>query len=300
MSRDIAASIRQRLLNLAKLKHENFDYVLRQYLIQRLLYRLSISDYKSQFLLKGATLFWVWNQDIHRPTRDIDLLGSGSNNKLYLADVFKRVVSLHVEDGLAFDVQDIQVQDIKENATYQGVRITGHARLDQASIPFQVDIGFGDAVTPSPERIQIPSYLDLPVANIRAYPVYTVVAEKFQAMVELGIANSRLKDFFDVWVIAGQFDLDGSILKDAISATFSQRKTDTRLQNLTIFSDDFKHDQQKAIQWKAFLNKNQIENTQAFSDIMNALETFLLPPYSCLVAQQKFSLRWSFEPRCWK
>jgi len=177
LSRDIAASIRQRLLNLAKEKYENFDYVLRQYLIQRLLYRLSVSEYRDQFLLKGAMLFWVWNQDIHHPTRDIDLLGFGSNDKQHLAEVF------------------------------QGVRITGHANLDQARIPFQIDIGFGDAVTPDSENISLPSFLDLPAANIGAYPVYTVVAEKFQAMVELGIANSRLKDFFDLWMIASQFEL---------------------------------------------------------------------------------------------
>ncbi|MEE9350686.1 MAG: nucleotidyl transferase AbiEii/AbiGii toxin family protein [Thiotrichaceae bacterium] len=300
MSKDIAASIRQRLLNLAKDKHENFDYVLRQYLIQRLLYRLSVSEYRDQFLLKGAMLFWVWNQDIHRPTRDIDLLGFGSNDKQHLAEVFQGVISLQEDDGLAFDAQNIHVQDIKEDAKYQGVRITGHANLDQARIPFQIDIGFGDAVTPDSENISLPSFLDLPAANIGAYPVYTVVAEKFQAMVELGIANSRLKDFFDLWMIASQFDLEGSILMDAISATFSQRETIIDLQGLTVFSNAFKIDQQKGTQWKAFLNKNQLQVAKSFPEIMTDLEAFLLPPYSCLASKLDFSLQWSPKSWYWK
>lgn len=300
MSRDIAASIRQRLLNLAKEKHENFDYVLRQYLIQRLLYRLSISNYRDQFLLKGAMLFWVWNQDIHRPTRDIDLLGFGSNDKQHLTDLFKDVIGLHEDDGLVFDTQSIRVQDIKEDAKYQGVRITGHASLDQARIPYQIDIGFGDAVTPDSENIELPSFLDLPAANIGAYPVYTVVAEKFQAMVELGIANSRLKDFFDLWMIASQFELEGDILMDAIAATFKRRETEIHLQDLTVFSDGFKLDQQKATHWKAFLNKNQLDATKSFPEVMTALEAFLLPPYSCLASKTAFSLQWSPKSWYWK
>jgi len=300
LSKDIAASIRQRLLNLAKEKHENFDYVLRQYLIQRLLYRLSVSEHQDQFLLKGAMLFWVWNQDIHRPTRDIDLLGFGSNDKEHLANVFRGVISLQEDDGLIFDPQGIRVQDIKEDAKYQGVRITGHATLDQARIPFQIDIGFGDAVTPDAENIELPSFLDLPAANIGAYPVYTVVAEKFQAMVELGIANSRLKDFFDLWMIANQFELEGSILMDAIGATFAKRDTDIHLQDLTVFSEAFKLDRQKATQWKAFLNKNQLEATESFLETMSSLEDFLLPPYSCLASEQDFSLQWSPKSWFWK
>lgn len=297
MSKDSAASIRQRLLNLAKVKHENFDYVLRQYLIQRLLYRLSVSKYRDQFLLKGAMLFWVWNQDIHRPTRDIDLLGFGSNDKKHLAEVFQSVIDLQEDDGLIFDDQKIHIQDIKEDAKYQGVRITGHATLDQARIPFQIDIGFGDAVTPGYENIDLPSFLDLPAANIGAYPVYTVVAEKFQAMVELGIANSRLKDFFDLLMIASQFELEGNILMDAIAATFAQRGTDVNLHDLTVFSDAFKLDQQKTIQWKAFLNKNHLEATKSFLEVMTALETFLLQPYSCLASKEVFNVQWS--PKCW-
>ena len=300
MSKDSAASIRQRLLNLAKEKRENFDYVLRQYVIQRLLYRLSVSAHKDQFLLKGAMLFWVWNQDIHRPTRDIDLLGFGDNDKQHLTDVFLDIVGLAETDGLVFDRQSIQVYDIKEDAKYQGVRITGHARLDQARIPFQIDIGFCDAVTPNSEIIELPSFLDLPKANLGAYPVYTVIAEKFQAMVDLGIANSRLKDFFDLWMISEQFDLDGSILLQAISATFARRETRIFLHELTVFSDSFKNDQQKAIQWNAFLRKNQLVVEGSFPEIMEQLETFLLPLYLHLAEQKAFNQRWFATLKRWK
>ncbi len=300
MSKDIAASIRQHLLNLAKEKRENFDYVLRQYVIQRLLYRLSVSAYKDQFLLKGAMLFWVWNQDIHRPTRDIDLLGFGDNDKQHLTDVFLDIVGLAKTDGLVFDRQSIQVYDIKEDAKYQGVRITGHARLSQARIPFQVDIGFGDAVTPDSEIIELPSFLDLPKANLGAYPVYTVIAEKFQAMVDLGIANSRLKDFFDLWMISEQFDLEGNILLHAISATFARRETRIFPHKLTVFSNSFKNDQQKAIQWNAFLRKNQLVVKGCFPDIMEQLETFLLPLYMHLAEQKTFNQMWFTKLKQWK
>ena len=168
MSNISVGSIRQRLLNLARERGEDFDYVLRQYVIQRLLYRLCQSDYQQQFLLKGAQLFWVWNNAFHRPTRDVDLLGFGENDVETLVKTFQNVCSLDVEDGLLFDTKQIQGMEIKEDAMYQGVRVTGFAELAKARIPFHIDIGFGDVVTPEPEVISMPSFLDLPETKIRA------------------------------------------------------------------------------------------------------------------------------------
>ena len=296
LSKKLAISIRSRLLNLAKSKRENFDYVLRQYLMQRLLYRLSISQHSNQFLLKGAMLFWVWNQESHRPTRDIDLLGFGNNDKQHLSGVFADIFGLSEDDGLVFQSEAIRVVDIKEDAKYQGVRVTGYANLDTTRIPFQIDIGFGDAVTPEAEIVEVESFLDLPNASIAAYPVYTVIAEKFQAMVELGIANSRLKDFYDVWVIANQFDLDGGILSQAIAATFARRETVINLESLSLFSDDFKNDKQKSKQWSAFLNKNNLNQEREFSEVLVELEALLLPIYRGLAEGADFAKHWSFDP----
>ena len=300
LSKNTAVSIRRRLLNLAKEKQENFDYVLRQYLMQRLLYRLSISDHKNQFLLKGAMLFWVWNPDTHRPTRDIDLLGFGNNDKEHLAGIFHCIIAFQEDDGLVFDKDSLHIADIKENEKYQGVRITGHATLEAARIPFQIDVGFGDAVTPDAETIEVHSFLDLPNASIGAYPVYTVIAEKFQAMVELGIVNSRLKDFYDLLIISRQFDLDGHILAEAIAATFERRGTAIDMNSLTLFSDSFKNDKQKAIQWNAFLMKNGLSQKESFSEIVASIESFLFPLYQCLSDRQSFSLSWSCKSMSWK
>jgi len=205
-----AASIRQRLLNLARERNENFDFVLKQYVIQRLLYRLSLSEYRDQFLLKGAMLFLVWTGELHRPTKDIDLLGFGSNDVAVLENEFKTICHLDANDGLSFDKDSINGAQIKENELYHGVRLTGFAYLDKAKVSFQIDVGFGDAVTPEAEQAIIPSFLDLPNPEMKIYPVYTVIAEKFQAMVALGMANSRLKDFYDIWVIGTNMELDGS------------------------------------------------------------------------------------------
>ena len=213
-----AASIRQKLLNLSRERGESFDFVLQQYAIQRLLYRLSVSEYHDQFLLKGAMLFSVWTGDLHRPTKDIDLLGFGSNDTDVLVNDFKVICAIEADDGLIFDIESIQGVRIKEDSLYQGVRVTGFAHLEKAKIGLQVDIGFGDAVTPNARLATIPSFLDFPAPIMKIYPVYTVIAEKFHAMVALGLFNSRIKDFYDIWMIAihglqeGDFLLGGDAL----------------------------------------------------------------------------------------
>lgn len=294
-----AASIRQKLLNLSRERRESFDFVLQQYAIQRLLYRLSVSDYHDHFLLKGAMLFLVWTGDFHRPTKDIDLLGFGSSDVDVLVKNFKAICSGDTDDGLIFDIDSIQGAQIKDNALYQGVRVTGFAYLEKARISLQVDIGFGDAVTPGAEVAVVPSFLDLPDPEMRVYPVYTVIAEKFHAMVALGLFNSRIKDFYDIWVIASADAhrdgalLDGNLLAAAIKATFERRNTTVSTDVLTIFSDDFMQDTQKQTQWAAFLNKNRLTSDQSFEDLQKRLRRFLEPVYQAAALANEYPYEWN-------
>jgi predicted nucleotidyltransferase component of viral defense system len=300
VSKASAESIRQRLLNLARERGEDFDYVLRQYVIQRLLFRLCQSEYKDQYLLKGAQLFWIWNDAFHRPTRDVDLLGFGDNDVKTLVITFQDICSIEVEDGLQFDIEQIQGMDIKEDAMYQGVRITGFAELARARIPFQIDIGFGDVVSPEPVNVVMPVFLDLAAPKLRAYPVYTVLAEKFQAMVYLGMANSRMKDFYDVWFLASSMELDGRMLVEAVNATFARRQTAISNTPLLIFDETFTSDKDKTTQWNAFVKKNALSDVLNFAEVMEKLEIFLNPVYLSIVKEQDFSLMWSAPDWQWK
>jgi predicted nucleotidyltransferase component of viral defense system len=300
MPKDMAASIRRRLRDLARIRQEDFDYVLRQYVMQRLLYRLSKSKYVDQFLLKGALLFWVWNKDFHRPTRDIDLLSFGNNDVPYLIEVFQQIIAMNDDDGLVFDVDSVKGIEIKEDADYSGVRLTGFANLAKARIPFQIDIGYGDAVVPVDVKAELPSFLDLPSPQLRIYPIYSVIAEKFQAMVMLGIANSRMKDFYDINVIAHTMNLDGGLLSQAVKATFDRRKTEILTESLYVFSDGFAQDKGKQTQWKAFLNKSNISNKTDFNDIVFEVRSLLEPVYQSIAKQQSFQLQWLQDDFQWK
>jgi len=224
--KNLPASVRQRLLNLSKERKEPFDLVLVHYAIERLLYRLSRSRHAERFLLKGAMLFAVWSKGTHRPTRDVDFLGFGSKDEEELTAIFKELCRLETEpDGLTFMPDTVAAAAIREDTAYPGTRVTFQARLENARIPLQVDIGFGDIVTPEPETISFPTLLEFPAPQLRAYPIYTVVAEKLEACVRLGEANTRMKDFFDLWFLSGKFPLDGELAKDAVIRTFARRET---------------------------------------------------------------------------
>jgi predicted nucleotidyltransferase component of viral defense system len=301
MARDIAASVRQKLRNLARERQEDFDYVLRQFVMQRLLYRLSQSKHVDQFLLKGALLFWVWNEDFHRPTRDIDLLTIGNNDVTHLVDVFRQVVSLeNQDDGLVFDVESVNGIEIKEDSDYTGVRLTGFGNLAKARIPFQIDIGYGDIVIPAAVEALLPSFLDLPSPKLKIYPVYGVIAEKFQAMVYLGLANSRMKDFYDICVIAHTMDLDGELLSQAVKATFERRKTLVVIKPLYLFGQDFTQDKSKHAQWNAFKNKNTLNIKTDFAETVYEIQNLLEPVYQSIALQKIFVLKWLSDEFKWK
>lgn len=291
---NLAASVRQRLLNNAKQNGEAFDLVLTRYALERLLYRLGKSQYHNQFLLKGAMLFAVWGGAPHRPTRDIDLLGFGPNDLAQLQAIFQNICQEQVApDGLEFLADTVRADEIRENQAYQGVRVLFDAKLENAVIPIQVDIGFGDAVTPAPEDITYPTVLDFPAPQLRAYPFYTVVAEKFQAMVWLGIANSRMKDFYDLWDILQRFEFDGETLAMAIKASFERRNTPIPTEAPLALTQAFASDTTKQKQWDAFLRKNALSvDKLALADIIAALHAFLMPPTLNISGGSTFTATW--------
>ena len=272
---NLTASVRQRLQNISRVGKEPFDLVLSRYAVERLLYRLSQSTYADRFLLKGAMLFPLWFEEMHRPTRDVDLLGFSENDEETLERIFKRLCEITVEeDGLTFDAKSVTAERIQEDAAYTGIRVTLLATLDKARIPVQADIGFGDAVTPSPEEVTFPTLLGFPAPKLRAYPIYTVVAEKLEAMVSLGEANSRMKDFFDIWFLSQRFEFDGKLLTQAIQATFIRRLTALPEGIPLALSNEFADS--KATQWRAFLNKNGLPQS-TFSQVLEELRNFLTP-----------------------
>ena len=256
---NLGASVRARLLDRARAEKTEFGLMLTRFALERLLYRLSISSHRDQFLLKGALLFDLWFHEPHRPTRDADFLGFGPADLPSLETVFREICAIQVEDGIAFDPVSVKATEIRKDANYAGVRVTLLGLLDRARCPVQADIGFGDAVTPAPEETDYPVLLDdLPAPKLRVYPRYTVIAEKYEAIASLGIANSRMKDFFDLWVLTRHSELDTEILRRAITATFARRGTSLPTATPIGLSGEFADDPTKQTQWRAFITRNQL------------------------------------------
>jgi hypothetical protein len=260
MSANRAASIRARLRQQAAASKEDFNLVLTRYGLERLLYRLSISDHAGNFLLKGALLFQLWYGQPHRPTQDADLLGFGPNDIATSVDIFRGIAAIAVDDGIVFDPQSTTGTEIRKNAGYNGVRVDLRATLDGARIALQVDIGFGDAVTPEAHAVLYPTLVrDVPAPTLHAYPKATVVAEKTHAISVLGMTNTRMKDFFDLWVLLRDDTLDNGELERAIKATFDRRQTALPATTPSGLSQDFADDTAKQLQWRAFLKRNRLE-----------------------------------------
>ncbi len=275
--RNAAASVRARLLNRAREEGRDFNLVLTRYALERFLYRLSTSAHAGQFLLKGALLFDLWFDMPHRPTHDADLLGFGSADLPHIEAVFREICGQESEDGILFYADTVRAEEIRKEANYAGVRITLIGILGGARCPIQVDVGFGDAVTPGPEDVDYPVMLaEMPAPRLRVYPRYTVVAEKLEALVPLGIANSRMKDFFDLWILSRHSGFDGPILSRAIRATFERRATPLPAGQPFGLSEAFVQDAQKQTQWKAFLRKNVLDAVP-LDEVVADLRRFLLP-----------------------
>ena len=257
--KDVAASTRARLLNIARAQRLEFQSVLTRYGIERLLYRLSVSPHADRFVLKGAQLLLVYAAEPHRPTKDLDLLGLGSDDTDDVAQVVREVCAVPVaDDGLAFAAGSVRAAAIRETTRYVGVRVSLMATLERARIPLQVDVGFGDVITPAAERISFPVLLGGPVPILKGYPLATVVAEKLETLTQLGLATSRMKDLYDLWHSLRTFDLREEDVRAAIVQTFHRRGTTVEAMPVAL-TETFWKDASKRAQWSAFLIRNDLQ-----------------------------------------
>ena len=278
MNANIAASIHARLLNRAKMRGEEFNLVLTRYAIERFLYRLSTLPARESYCLKGALLFDLWFDIPHRPTHDADFLGLGPQDADALLRSIRETCGVSANDGMVFDAASITVTEIREQARYGGLRVRLVAALGKARSTVQLDVGYGDAVTPGPEEAVYPVLLeDLPAPRLRVYPRATVFAEKLEAIVSLGMANSRMKDFFDLAALAGEGLLDIEQLGDAIQATFHRRGTALPNQTPVGLSDEFARNASKRAQWQGFLAKNRLNSTP-FEEVITDIRRFVAAP----------------------
>ncbi len=278
MTLALVASIHARLLNRAKARDEDFNLILTRYALERLLYRLSLVPAREVFWLKGAMLFDLWFDVPHRPTRDADFLGFGPMDIEVLTATIREICGVAVDDGMNFDSDSIAIEEIREDARYGGLRVRLVGRLGNARCTVQIDVGYGDAVTPGPEEAVYPTLLDdLPAPRLRVYPRATVVAEKLEAIVSLGMANSRMKDFFDLRVLAHEGMLDPHRLGDAIAATFQRRGTEIPAEVPLGLSDEFARDAAKRAQWQAFLGKNRLD-APTLGEVIAEIQRFVAEP----------------------
>jgi len=274
--KNIGVSVRARLLNLSKANRQSFDLVLTRFALERLLFRLSQSPHADRFVLKGAMLMMSWFDDPHRGTRDLDLLGFGDPSEDAMLVTFRDILSQEVEDGVVFDPDTLRVDRIREELDYGGLRLRAIASVGGARINLTIDIGFGDALEPGAEVVDYPAMLDLPAPRLRAYARETVIAEKFQAMVALGRANSRMKDFYDIWVLSRSFTFDDDRLAQAIAATFARRETAIPTELPDALTPTFAADEQKQRQWRAFVEDVAV-NPGPLALVLEELTGFLMP-----------------------
>lgn len=287
MTASLAASIHARLLNRAKARGEDFNLVLTRYAIERFLYRLSQAPARDSLWLKGALLFNLWFDVLHRPTRDADFLGFGAMDAESLAAALREVCGIVVDDGMGFDANSITTEEIREDARYGGLRVKLQGRLGNARCPLQLDVGYGDAVTPGPEEAVYPTLLDdQPAPRLRVYPRATVVAEKLEAIVSLGMANSRMKDYFDLRALAREGEVNAGLLADAIAATFTRRRTALAPDMPLGLSDEFAKDPSKRAQWKAFLGKNRLD-APTLDTVVIEVREFVREPLSLALERMK-------------
>ena len=294
MTPNVAASVHQRLLNHARSGGRPFNEVLQYFALERFLYRMGRSPYRDQFVLKGALMFSVWQSLVTRSTRDIDLLGHMGNTVEEVATAIRAICQEPApEDGLQFDADNIVGERIIEAADYAGVRVRFTAYLGRARIPMQIDVGFGDPLVPGPSLVSLPAMLNLPRPEVQGYSRESAIAEKFQVMVYLGEINSRMKDFYDIWLLATEFPFDGLVLAQAIRETFDWRQT-TLSTDLVAFSDAFAQSPEKQVQWKAFVDRHRLRVApDTLHEAVQVLVSFLLPIVQALSQERSFDRHWS-------
>lgn len=296
--KNIGASVRRRLLNKAREEGRGLQELMQYYAMERFLYRLSISRYADRFILKGALLLRVWQAPLARPTMDIDMLGRLSNDEQSILGIIREILAVeHCEDGIVFDPASISVEPITEGAEYKGQRVKFRGELDAARIIIQIDLGFGDRVYPDPSRQRLPSLLDFPEAELYCYSRESVIAEKFEAMIKLGTLNSRMKDFYDIWMLARQYDFRGDSFCEAVRQTLEQRRTEL-VMPVAVFSSDFIA--AKQVQWKAFRKRLRNEYVpDKFEEVVQQLQVFLAPVVEAIIAKKRFVDIW-IAPDSWQ
>jgi hypothetical protein len=295
---NVGHSIFERLKKQARVRREDFSFVLQRFAVERWLYRLGISRHRKSFILKGASLIHAWLERDYRATRDVDLLGLGPSDVAHIRAVFRELCSIEpqIADGVVFDSSSLAIQPIREGQEYGGERVTLKATLHSAGFSLQIDLAFGDAVTPRPVPIEYPTRLGLPAPMVLAYPKESLVAEKLEAMVSLGMANSRMKDFYDVWLLSRKTEFDGAILRKAILATFKRRRTALPQGAPVALTNEFANDPQKQSQWQAFVTKVAAEEAPgALSDAVSVIGMFLKPLLTSIAEHKEFRGTWETD-----
>ncbi|HAW57441.1 MAG TPA: nucleotidyl transferase AbiEii/AbiGii toxin family protein [Bacteroidales bacterium] len=298
---NIQASVRARLKNKAKETNRSFSEVLQYYGMERFLYRFGRSKYADKFILKGALLFTVWQIPQRRTTLDIDFLARYDNQVASIEAVIRDVCDVSVEpDGLIFEAKTIQGRKIKEDADYEGVRVKFKGFLERAHIPMQIDVGFGDVVYPKTKVIDYPVILDFPRPQLKGYPAESVISEKFEAMIKLGLLNSRMKDFYDIWLMIRQFNFNGLDFVEALKRTFEHRKTDLPVGEPLFAEEIYDEKSDRQTLWKAFLRKGNIKHApETLAITAKGIEDFLIEPLGALNEGTKFRKEWK-APGPWK
>lgn len=289
---NVAASVRARLQQLARARQVEFQLVLSDFAIERLLYRLGISPHAGRFVLKGAMLFKLWPNGQHRATWDLDLHGRGSSRTADVLAAIQSLCAIDGGDGIVFDPASATAEEIRAAQEYDGVRIRLQAHLADARIPVQIDVGFGDAILPAPVQETYPTLLDHPPPTVLAYPRETVVAEKVEAMVALGVTNTRMKDFYDVYVLASQFAFDGASLVPAVRATFLRRRTPIPDAEPLVLRESFVAGPERATQWRAFLRRGRLVAPPDMHELAAALREFLGPVLTAAAKNEVLKLHW--------
>lgn len=297
---NLPASVHQRLLNKAKESSRPFNELLQYFAIERFIYRLSKSPHADQFILKGALMFSAWCGPGSRPTMDIDLLGKIDNQLDTITTVLKDACLTKVDpDGMSFDAETVEAVRITEDAEYEGVRVRVRGSLGKIRVSIQIDIGFGDVIVPNASTVLYPAILDFPAPELKGYTMESTIAEKFQAMVKLGVLNSRMKDFYDIWFLSRTFDFKGELLGEAIEKTFEKRNTPVD-PKAALFDHSFGMDKNKDVQWRGFIRKAKlIDAPDTFEEIVANVKLFLEPLVTSIAEQKVFNHIWA-APGPWR
>lgn len=293
--KNITASVKEKLRNISIQTGKEFQSIVRQYVQERFLYRLSESIYSNNLILKGALLFIAHEISRNRPTRDIDFLGLKIPNEIDdIVEVIKEILAIKNEDGLRFDTKSVEAENITEDGDYKGVRIKFYVFLENSRERMQLDIGFGDTITAGPVEIEFPTLLDFPAPKLKVYSIETAIAEKFEAIVSLQLQTSRMKDFYDILFFAKHYHFKKETLIQAITTTFINRSTNFGLSK-TIFEGNFKDDERFQNLWKAFLDRNKLESNKTFSEVGSKIQLFIQPVFDSKTKNNWNPEKWKWE-----